>query len=155
MGRQKNIRYPFQLISIDLIGPLPKSTNVTGFTPSFLNFGRTVPCYGDYYGQLSKLTNEPISLDTREQLVNDVNQLSPLYKDVGDFVWKRNPVLSDASKGFAKKLAPKYVKAKVIEITGSVTYRLVDLTGRNLGVWHIKDLKPCYVNNEDDFPIDN
>ncbi|KAF2882355.1 hypothetical protein ILUMI_23812 [Ignelater luminosus] len=30
----------------------------------------------------------------------------------GDIVWQRNPVVSDASKGFAKKLPPKYVKAK-------------------------------------------
>lgn len=148
---------------------------VTGFTPSFLNFGRTVPGHGDYYGKLLNLKKEDVSLDTREQLVKDINQLSPLYKDIvtrlnqayernkrqydlrkrplrfkkGDFVWKRNPVLSNASKGFAKKLAPKYVKAKVAEVTGSVTYRLIDENSRNLGVWHVKDLKP-YTEVSDD-----
>lgn len=149
---------------------------VTGFTPSFLNFGRTVPCHGDYYGKLTDLRREEVSLENREQLVKDVNQLSPLYQEIvgklnqayernkrqynlrkrplrfkkGDVVWKRNTVVSDASKSFAKKLAPKFLKAKVSEVTGSVTYRLVDLNGRNLGVWHIKDLKECKTISEDE-----
>lgn len=64
-----------------------------------------------------------------------------LHFKKGDIVWKRNSVLSDASKAFSKKLAPKYIKAKVAEVTGTVTYRLTDLNGKNLGIWHIKDLK--------------
>lgn len=150
---------------------------VTGFTPSFLNFGRTVPASGDYFGKLDNTKNEEIAADTREQLVQDVNQLSPLYNDIvkklnnayernkqhynlrkrslsfkkGDMVWKRNPVLSDAAKGFSKKLAPKYVKAVVKEVTGNVTYRLSDTNGRNLEVWHIKDLKPHHELDNESF----
>lgn len=148
---------------------------VTGHTPSFLNFGRTVPSQGDYYGRLEAMPNE-ITTESREQLIQDINNTSDLYQDIvkrlnqayeknkrqydlrkrpvkfkkGELVWKRNPVLSDAAKGFSKKLAPKFVMAKVAEVTGSVTYRLTDMNGKNLGVWHVKDLKPHHSGMEED-----
>ncbi|KAF2901289.1 hypothetical protein ILUMI_04898 [Ignelater luminosus] len=148
------VKYPFQLISVDLTDPLPRSTKGilnadTGFTPSFLNFGRSVPCHGDYCGKLNYFKPTEVSLDSREQLVKDVNQLSPLYIDI------QNPVVSDASKGFAKNLAFKLVKAKVAEVTGSVTYRLVNLHDKNLNVWHVIDLKPHHEEVEDDRLIES
>lgn len=140
---------------------------VTGFSPSFLNFGRTVPLSGDYYGSLDAIDPSEITLDTREQLVMDVNKLSELQVEVtkrlhsayqknqtrynfrkrtltfvkGDVVWKKNYVLSSAADNFSQKLAPKYVRCTVKEVTGPLTYRLSDERGRNIGVWHVKDLK--------------
>lgn len=99
-------------------------------------------------------------MDTHENVVRDVNELSPLCRDVvkrlnsayqknkqyydlrkrplkfrkGDIVWKKNQMLSGAQKSFTKKLAPKYTKTKVAEVTGTVTYRLTDLNGKNLGI---------------------
>jgi hypothetical protein len=141
---------------------------VTGYTPSFLNFARTVPVSGDYYGKLGALEPHELTLERREQLVADVNNLSevhaevrkklnkayernrhqynlrkrPLRFDKGSVVWKRNYVLSNAAENFAKKLAPKYVQCTVKEVTGPLTYRLINAVGKDIGVWHIKDLKP-------------
>lgn len=146
---------------------------VTGYTPSFLNFGRTVPNSGDYYGQLKNLKEEELSIDNRETLVHDVNQLSSIHQKVtkrlklayqrnakhynlrkrplkftkGDFVWKKNYTLSDASKFYNQKLAPKYIKCRVLEVTGPLTYRLASENGKGVGVWHLKDLKPYHTTN--------
>jgi hypothetical protein len=140
---------------------------VTGFTPSFLNFGRTIPPSGDFYGKLENVNPEDTSVDTREKLAGDLHRLSDIHKDmvnrlrdayeknkrhydlrkrtlrfkVGDIVWKRNFVLSNAAANFAQKLAPKYVRCTIREVTGPLTYRLRSDDGKNLGIWHVKDLK--------------
>nr|CAI5849056.1 unnamed protein product [Callosobruchus analis] len=58
-------------------------------------------------------------------------------------VWKRNFVLSDASKYFSHKLAPKFVGPYFIHKRISPwTYELRDEHGNSKGVWHSKDLKP-------------
>ncbi|KOB77074.1 Gag polyprotein [Operophtera brumata] len=61
--------------------------------------------------------------------------------NVGDIVYKRAYVLSDKDKFFSKKLAPKYIKCKVLEKRSPLFYVLEDMSGKNLGTWHIKDLK--------------
>lgn len=67
----------------------------------------------------------------------------PYEFEVGQLVWKRNYVLSDASKYFSAKLAPKYVGPLTIKKKISPwTYELVDDKGVHKGVWHAKDLKP-------------
>ncbi|XP_063931006.1 uncharacterized protein LOC135143088 [Zophobas morio] len=67
---------------------------------------------------------------------------------VGDRVWKRNKVLSNASKAFAQKLAPRYVPCTVRRKLSKLAYELVDESNANIGVWHIKDLKP-FISAED------
>ena len=72
---------------------------------------------------------------------------------VGDRVWKKNKVLSDASKSFTKKLAPRYILCSVKKKFFKLAYELVDENNRNQGVWHIKDLKPykhVFANTDDD-----
>lgn len=61
----------------------------------------------------------------------------------GELVWKRNYVLSDASKNFAAKLAPRFLKCKVVKRIGNSSYELVIQDGKNVGVWSAVDLKPC------------
>lgn len=150
---------------------------VTGYTPSFLNLGRTVPSKGDYYGRLTEFDEEELSLDSRELIATEMNDMSDLHLEVkrrlkvaydkyanyynlrkrsihfkkGDIVWRRNYVLSDAGKHFSSKLAPKYVRCTVKEVTGRLTYRLTDHTGKDCGVWHVKDLKPNPIV-EDELP---
>uniref|UniRef100_A0A1Y1K180 RNA-directed DNA polymerase n=2 Tax=Photinus pyralis TaxID=7054 RepID=A0A1Y1K180_PHOPY len=142
--------------------------DVTGFTPSFLNFGRSVPVSGDYYGKLKNLREEELSIGNRERLVDNINKLSALHQNIvnklsvayrkyskhynlrkrplsfktGDVVWKKNYAISDATKHYSQKLAPKYIKCKVKEVTGPLTYRLINEHGKDVGLWHIKDLKP-------------
>ncbi|GLV37534.1 hypothetical protein CBL_20346 [Carabus blaptoides fortunei] len=66
----------------------------------------------------------------------------PLSFSVGDTVWKRNYVLSDASEYIASKLAPRYIPCLVSKKVLHLTYRLKDSNGKDIGVWHVKDLKP-------------
>lgn len=63
--------------------------------------------------------------------------------EVGQLVWKKNYVLSDASKFFSAKLAPKYVGPFLVKAKISPwTYELEDKHKEYKGVWHAKDLKP-------------
>lgn len=103
----------------------------TGYSPNLLNFGRIVPVTGDYYGQVPDL-NKMIENGNLKSYVQDLGNLSKIYNDVvmqlhkahrknkktymlrkqeleffvGNRVWKKNKVLSDAAKNFAQKLAP-------------------------------------------------
>ncbi|KAJ8978841.1 hypothetical protein NQ317_012045 [Molorchus minor] len=57
-------------------------------------------------------------------------------------VWKRNYVLSDATKKFTAKLAPKFSGPFTItRVLSPWTYELTDSAGRCIGTWHAKDLK--------------
>ena len=61
----------------------------------------------------------------------------------GALVWRRNHVLSDATKYFSAKLAPEYVGPYLIgRKVSSATYELTDREGKPAGVWHANDLKP-------------
>lgn len=59
---------------------------------------------------------------------------------VNQNVYVRNFVLSDSSKRFSAKLAPKFIKARIIEKIGTVAYKCVDDKGNPLGVYHGKDI---------------
>ncbi|KAL4706914.1 hypothetical protein ACJJTC_012373 [Scirpophaga incertulas] len=61
--------------------------------------------------------------------------------NVGDVVMKRAYFLSDKQNKFSKKLAPKFIKARVTAKKSPLVYVLQDMSGKDLGTWHIKDLK--------------
>ncbi|KAJ8736310.1 hypothetical protein PYW08_006966 [Mythimna loreyi] len=65
----------------------------------------------------------------------------PAEFNVGDIVYKRAFVLSNKDKYFSKKLAPKFIKCRILEKRSPLVYVLEDMSGKNIGVWHIKDLK--------------
>ena len=144
---------------------------VTGYTPNFLNFGRHVPLNGEIYGKLSKLNEFNLNPYQRDQYANNIDKLSDLQKEIqqkldeayrknchsyntrkretdcyqkGEILWKKNYVLSDASKQLMAKLEPKYVKCKVAEVISPLVYKLEDMNGKDLGRWHVKDLKRTY-----------
>lgn len=148
-------------------------SEITGFSPAFLNFGRVVPCTGEFYGKVC--TNPDIlTAYDREKYARDLESLQSIFQGVmkrlnkayvrnsrtynlrkrdveffvGDRVWKRNKVLSNASKAFAQKLAPRYVPCTVRRKLSKLAYELVDESNANIGVWHIKDLKP-FISAED------
>lgn len=59
----------------------------------------------------------------------------------GQVVWKKEYPLSDASKFFAQKLAPKFKRCRILKKISRVTYELQDVaTGKSMGRWHIKDI---------------
>jgi hypothetical protein len=139
---------------------------VTGFSPAFLNFGRVVPCTGEFYGKVAE-NPETLTTADREDHAKNLEHLKTILQDVtqhlhkahernersynlrkrdaeffvGDKVWKRNKVLSSAAKDFAQKLAPRYVLCTITRKLSKLAYALEDENRADLGVWHMKDLK--------------
>ena len=74
---------------------------------------------------------------------------------VGDLVWRRNKVLSNAGINFSAKLAPRFILSSVRKKISNLVYVLVDENGTNAGRWHIKDLKPYQGHTIDDDDTEN
>lgn len=147
----------------------------TGFQPIFLNFGRYVPLSGDYYGEIESTDDIQLLPEKRDSYAVDIAPLSDIFRnireklhkaynrnartynlrrrnynfEVGMRVWRRNKVLSDASKKFSAKLAPKYVLRRVHQRVSGLCYNLENLDGSPDGKWHVKDLKPYFGSNSD------
>lgn len=136
---------------------------VTQLPPSFILFGRSIQLSGQPH-PLSQVLD-----DHNQGVQTGPEALQKLYKEValrlkkayeqsrirynlrhrdekfkiGQKVWRRNHILSDAFKGVSAKLAPKFEGPFEIAKTPSpYSYELIDAqTRRTLGVWHAKDLK--------------
>lgn len=143
-------------------------SEVTGFTPSFLVFGRELVTCGSHYQDVD-LTDD-IIFSPRDVYAENTGKLRKIFdrvqsslikaharncgpynlrrKDVefnvGDVIWRRTYYQSDKDKRFSKKLAPKYIKCRIKTKLSPLVYELVDMQGKNLGSWHIKDFK---INN--------
>lgn len=61
---------------------------------------------------------------------------------VDEEVWCRTFQQSSFSKSFISKFAPKFRKARVLQVKGKNRYELGDLKGKSLGIYHAKDIKP-------------
>lgn len=151
--------------------------DVTGFSPAFLVFGRNLPIFGDYYGLIPQKNLSPYKFEDRTQFMSELSKLPDLYKmveenikksyqrnkhyynlrkrhvefETGDTVYKRNHVLSDAPNYFSNKLAKKYIKCKVHRKISPIIYELLDEDNKNIGRYHIKDLKPTGTDSDDEF----
>lgn len=141
----------------------------TGYTPSYLFFGRevSIPTL-----DISSLDSDPIDLSeglncNYENVAREHTKLQNLYKGVqlklkkahnnsckyynkgfrpttfkeGEHVWKKTKYLSKASNKFMAKLAPKFEKVKIVQRISDNVYRLQNLQGKNIGIWHANDLK--------------
>lgn len=133
----------------------------TKYTPYFLNFGREITLRGDQLDKLPDQNNKLLpteratalndifkSVQKNIQKLNDANKKRydlrhrPVTFEIGDFVWKKNFVLSDATKYFSSKLAPAYIGPyRIQKRLNPWTYELVDDKNKTVGVWNIKDLK--------------
>lgn len=142
---------------------------VIGMTPYFANFGREISLSGDKSSTIPNTeTLNNVQFTDRNVLTEKTANFEQLYTDivkrleiayrknktiydlrrrpayfaVGDSVWRRNFVLSDAAKYFNAKLAPKFIGPFLIKSKVSFqTYELSDSTGISKGIWHAKDLK--------------
>ncbi|XP_050665535.1 uncharacterized protein K02A2.6-like [Leptidea sinapis] len=137
----------------------------TGFTPAFLVHGRELVTCGSHYLDTDDSNN--IIFLPRDAYAENLGHLSIIFGKVqsalrnahikntqrynlrrrefefneGDIVWKRCYFQSDKDAHFSKKLAPKYLKCKIKTKRSPLVYILEDMDGRELGMWHIKDLK--------------
>lgn len=144
----------------------------TGYAPVYLNFGRITPIRGDFYGKLPD--DFRLFPENRDTYFEDLKKLSEVYEnvrtklnaayirnsstynlrkrdvvfEVGDRVWRRNKVLSNAATGFSAKLAPKYVLCTIKNKISRLVYQLTNADGSDAGNWHIKDLKRCFASDE-------
>lgn len=146
----------------------------TGFTPAMLNFGRellppqSVRAGADpeefpedaqhpaqYRQQLEKL--HQVLKIARSNLAKAFTNQShhynlrrrPYQPQVGQSVFKKEHVLSDASKGFMAKLAPKFSGPyKISKLLSPVIVELQEIEGgRVIGRAHVKDVKPAHIAN--------
>lgn len=138
---------------------------VTSFTPSFLVFGRELVSCGSHY--LNSDLGNDIVFSPRDSYAENLGTLHKIFDkvqlslikshsrnsthynlrrknaefEVGDVVWKRTFYLSDKDKRFSKKLAPKFIKCRIKAKKSKLVYELEDMSGHNLGSWHVKDFK--------------
>lgn len=141
-------------------------SEATGFSPFLLMHGREAIVNGDLYDS-APLDLADLSFPRREEYARQLGALSAINRkvreelvkahsknvhyynlrrthkelNVGQTVWKRTYPLSDKGKYFSAKLAPKYIKCKIVTKKSPLVYELVDEHGKDAGVWHIKDLK--------------
>lgn len=131
----------------------------TRFSPFYLNFGREISLENksedknneNHLENLSHLTeafrmvkeNLEKAHERDKKRYNLRSQENKTFKK-GDFVWRKNYILSDAAKGINSKFCPKFIKCKISDCTGSNTYLIEDLNGKKLGVYSGKDLQYCY-----------
>lgn len=135
-----------------------------GYSPNFVNFGREIILDGNMY-------NERIhDSDQQENKIDDrVQGYTKMFQDItkkikntqernrhhynlrrrpveyqdGQLVWRKNKVISDATKHFSAKLAPVYIGPFVVKKKiGNCTYELTDESGNPAGRWHVQELKP-------------
>lgn len=124
----------------------------TKHTPYFINFGQRMFTTGeDYIGPdippiadkrlecLNKIrdnvkVNLKRSYDQNKRRY-DLRARSISYQ-VGDVVWVKGRVLSNAIKGITEKFSPTYRKCTIKRKIGSNSYEVVDFEGKNLGIYN-------------------
>ena len=135
----------------------------TQYSPHYIVFGQHKILHGSEYELIRKLG----CLNDNDIIVNKSDRLSLAQSSilkhlknayernqhtynlrsrnrvivVGQEVLVRNFVQSSAVDAFAAKLAPKFVKARVIKLVGHVAVEVEDLKGRAMGVYHFKDIR--------------
>lgn len=130
----------------------------TGETPYMVNFGQRMPQHAseyresidandsngsktEYLSKVRKLVQIRLN-ESRERAKKYYNlRTREIQYNVGDIVYRENTMLSDASKDFSKKLAPRYVKCVIIRKTGVNTYELQEFGGKKTGIYHASKLK--------------
>lgn len=137
----------------------------TGYTPFFLKHGIEQTVHGSLHNKwnlpLSQSTGNPTA-----DYAHRLEELAAIYSDVSDalllahqksadrynlrrkhvsfnqddIVWRRNNTLSQGALYFSAKLAPRFIKSKVLRKISDLVYTLSDVSGKHIGNYHIKDI---------------
>lgn len=141
----------------------------TTYTPSYLFYGRETAVPNPYtfdfgnesdaenmlpHSDVTNYINElehrrKVFFEVRERLKKAHESSKGYYNktrrqsefQVGNVVLRRTKFLSSAQKKFKAKLAPKFEKAVITAKLSENVYRLNNAYGKDIGVWHAKDLK--------------
>jgi transposase InsO family protein len=160
--------WDYEIKKIELAINTSKSES-TKFTPFFINHGREYVFDGQEYKFRRELKNtesqdktenssstflenrKKILGKTYEKVKENIEKAYEKYSHnynlrskpqeykVNDIVWKKNFVLSNASENFSAKLAPKFVKCKIIAKKGPNSYELAKMDGKSVGIFHSGD----------------
>lgn len=140
---------------------------VTGYTPFYLNHGRELIIAGSDYllydiNNEQEIIKDPIEANTDKlsqlnEITDDITKrmiraynINKKYYDtdkvkfnfnVGDKVYRKNFVLSNASKSFSAKLAKPFIPATVKEKISDLVYILVDDETGHEQKFHIRHIK--------------
>lgn len=130
----------------------------TKFSPYFVNFGQNMITNGTEYStnnindqfknNSDHVRFEKIRNIVKNNLIKSYEsgkkrynlRARPIVYNVGDIVWKRNTKLSDNIKAVTAKFFPS-VKCKIAKKIGNCSYQLVDMNGRDLGIFNTDMLK--------------
>lgn len=139
----------------------------TEFTPNFLMFGREVIVDAALHRVSNSVNNlDEVQLGNRQSYAESLNTLGTIFEkvtssllkaykknaatynkgrkfvsyNVGDIVWRRNFVQSNAFNYFSAKFAPKFVKSEITEKVSNNVYVLKDLSKGSTGRYHVKDI---------------
>jgi hypothetical protein len=140
----------------------------TLYTPNFLFYGREVILDGNLHTRYHSdpLNLNDLTLDSSTDYVTKLSDLSDIYDQVqlnlfeahkrnanhynlrrktvvykpNDIVWKTNFINSKGCDFFSSKLAPRFLKCKVVKVISPLIYNLQDEFGKNIGNHHIQHL---------------
>lgn len=130
----------------------------TNFSPYFVLFGLHMCTSGSDYltpqGAESPTVDQSEHMSKIRKMVgtslkrNHVRNKSrydlrarPIRYEVGDNVWVKNRILSNAIKGITGKLTPNYRKAIIRRKIGTNSYEVSDIEGKSLGVFNTDSFK--------------
>lgn len=150
-------------IQLALVNSISESS---GYSPAQLCMGRQLRVPGEPYRRLDVDPN--VQINPKRHFDELRSQLSQAYRKavekvktaskrqasyynmrhrkttlkVGQWVYRKNHQLSDASADFAQKLAPRFVGPfRIDSAINEDVFRLADVNGKDAGTWHAKDLK--------------
>jgi hypothetical protein len=138
----------------------------TGFTPFFLMHGFEAAPHASFHLKFSPGQDIPPHDDSVPEYAAGLQRMEVVYDEVtsalmkafernaknynlkrrpcilrvGQLVWRRAFIQSDASKFISAKLCPRFIKCQVSKRVSDTIYELCELTGKNLGRFHVKDI---------------
>ncbi|KAI8116113.1 hypothetical protein CVS40_11758 [Lucilia cuprina] len=65
----------------------------------------------------------------------------PVDFNISQIVFRRNFAQSKADDNFNSKLANQFEKAKIVAKQGQNYYKLQDMSGKDIGIFHAKDIR--------------